>query len=168
MNAGVDPTHLAEMSAEQIISALDLQYLEGEGVWFQVVWRTAQANSIYGLLTPTDFSALHVLPELEAWVHVAGAPVDMTCLHADHSVTNHVLGQEVGAGQQPQYLVPANSWQGSTTRGRWSLVVCTLSPPFSAFELASPSTDFTPWLDKLGEGVNSAQLNNRLKELIRE
>ena len=168
MNSKTEPAFLAEMTAEQVIEVLELGYLEGEGVWFQVAWRTAEANSIYGLLTPTDFSALHVLPELEAWVHVAGAPVDMTVLHEDHTVTNHVLGQEVKAGQRPQYLVPARSWQGSTTRGQWSLVVCTLSPPFSAFELAFPHTDFTPWLAKLGEGENSAQLNNRLKELIRE
>ena len=33
-----------------------------------------------------------------------------------------VIGPEVHAGQHPQFLVPANWWQGSSTDGAWSLV----------------------------------------------
>jgi len=138
-------TSLQGMSAPQVIEALGLEYLEGEGVWFRLLWRTDHGNAIYGFLTPEDFSALHVLAEDEMWVHVAGAPVEMLRLDPDggHAVT--VLGVDVGAGQEPAVLVPAQAWQGARTLGDWSLVVCSLAPPFSGFTLATRDTDFGAW-----------------------
>ena len=159
---------LSDLSAPEVIDLLGLEYLEGEGVWIKLLWRTPEANAIYGLLTADDFSALHQLHELESWVHVAGAPIDMTILNADHTVTHHVLGQEAGVGQEPQYLVPKDAWQGSTSRGKWSLVVCVLAPPFSGFELAQPGLEFTPWLDACDGETARAHLQERIKELIRE
>jgi hypothetical protein len=159
---------LNDLSATEVIDLLGLEYLDGEGVWIKLLWRTPEANAIYGLLTDTDFSALHQLHEIESWVHVAGAPIDMTILHSDHSVTHQVIGQEVGSGQEPQFLVPKDAWQGSTSRGKWSLVVCMLAPPFSGFELARSENDFTPWLNSRNDDKDRIGLVNRLKELIRE
>ncbi|MFM1964577.1 MAG: hypothetical protein RL134_302 [Actinomycetota bacterium] len=140
-------TDLDEMSAQEVISALDLEYLDGEGVWIRLLWRTDHGNAIYGLLTPTDFSALHLLDEDEMWVHVAGDPVDMLVLHADGTHSRHVLGTHLDRGDEPAVRVPARSWQGSRTRGEWSLVVCSLAPPFSGFTLAGDDTDLSPWSD---------------------
>jgi uncharacterized protein len=138
-------TTLDGMSARDVIDALDLEYLDGEGVWIKLLWRTDHGNAIYGLLTPDDFSALHMLDEDEMWVHVAGDPVDMLVLHPDGSHGAHVLGTDLAAGHQPAVRVPAKSWQGSRTLGDWSLVVCSLAPPFSGFTLAGDDTDFAPW-----------------------
>lgn len=138
-------SQLDTMGAAEVIAALGLEYLEGEGVWISLLWRTDHGNAIYGLLTPEDFSALHMLDEDEMWVHVAGAPVDMLALHADGSHSAHVLGTDIGSGQEPAVRVPARSWQGSRTRGDWSLVVCSLAPPFSGFTLAGDDTDLSPW-----------------------
>ena len=168
MSENVVNNSLSDLSAPEVIDLLGLEYLEGEGVWIKLLWRTPEANAIYGLLTEDDFSALHQLHELETWVHVAGAPIDMTILNADHTVTHHVLGQEVGVGQEPQYLVPKDAWQGSTSRGKWSLVVCVLAPPFSGFELAQPGLEFTPWLDACDDEVACTRLQERIKELVRE
>ena len=138
-------SQLDSLSAPEVISALDLEYLEGEGVWIALLWRTDHGNAIYGLLTPDDFSALHMLDEDEMWVHVAGAPVEMLVLHPDGRHTTHVLGTDLGIGQEPAVRVPAKSWQGSRTQGGWSLVVCSLAPPFSGFALAGDDTDLEPW-----------------------
>ena len=137
-------TDLSEMSPQGVIEALGLEYLDGEGVWISLLWRTDHGNAIYGLLTPQDFSALHLLDEDEMWVHVAGAPVEMLVLHSDGSHARHVLGTDI-PDQEPAVLVPARSWQGSRTLGEWSLVVCSLAPPFSGFALAGHDTDLSPW-----------------------
>jgi len=55
------PGNLQGMTAEQVIDALGLEYLDGEGCWVRLLWRTAHANAIYALLTPTHFSAMHRL-----------------------------------------------------------------------------------------------------------
>lgn len=138
-------SQLDSLSATEVIAALDLEYLDGEGVWIALLWRTDHGNAIYGLLTPDDFSALHMLDEDEMWVHVAGAPVEMLVLHPDGRHATHVLGTDLGLGQEPAVRVPAKSWQGSRTQGDWSLVVCSLAPPFSGFTLAGEDTDLEPW-----------------------
>ena len=133
------------MSAREVIDALELEFLDGEGVWFRLLWRTDHGNAIYGLLTPEHFSALHVLGEDEMWVHVAGAPVEMLLLHAGGVHEVAVLGTDVTAGECPAIQVPAGTWQGSRTLGAWSLVVCSLAPPFSGFVLADSETDLSAW-----------------------
>jgi uncharacterized protein len=136
---------LGELSAQEVITALDLEYLEGEGVWISLLWRTNHGNAIYGLLTPHDFSALHMLDEDEMWVHVAGAPVDMLVLHPDGSHSTHMLGTDLALGHEPAVRVPAKAWQGSRPQGDWSLVVCSLAPPFSGFTLAGADMDLDAW-----------------------
>lgn len=143
------------LSATQVIDRLGLEYLEGEGVWFRLLWRNGSGSAIYGLLTPEHFSALHRLREDELWVHVAGAPVDMLLLHPDGRSEQLILGR--GPGHSLHALVPAGSWQGSSPKGEWALVVCSLAPPFSGLELADATTDLSAW----------AEQRERSAELIR-
>ena len=143
------------LDAEQVIQRLGLEYLEGEGVWFRLLWRNDSGSAIYGLLTQAHFSALHRLREDELWVHVAGSPIDMLVLLPDGGSERVVLGR--GEGDHLHTLVPAGSWQGSSPLGEWSLVVCSLAPPFSGLELADASTDLSPWVAQ----------DARIRELIR-
>lgn len=136
---------LDALSAQEVIEALHLEYLDGEGVWFRVLWRTEHANAIYGLLTPEDFSALHVLREDETWVHVAGAPARMLLLHPDATDEECALGTGIESGEVPAVRVPAGTWQAARTAGDWTLVVCMLAPPFSGFTLATADTDLSAW-----------------------
>lgn len=138
-------TDLGALTADQVIESIGLDYLEGEGVWFKLIFRTEHGSAIYGFLTPKDFSAMHVLREDELWVHVAGAPIEMLMLHLSGGHEVRVLGSDTLAGHSPAVLVPAGTWQGSRTVGDWSLVVCSLAPPFSGFTLADASTDFSAW-----------------------
>jgi predicted cupin superfamily sugar epimerase len=41
-----------------------------------------------------------------------------------------VIGPDALAGALPQFHVPANWWQGSSTEGTWSLVSTVVSPGF--------------------------------------
>jgi predicted cupin superfamily sugar epimerase len=136
---------LKTLSADEVIHKLGLEFLEGEGVWIRVIWRTPNTNAIQCLLTPQDFSGLHLLREDEAWVHVAGAPVEMLQLHPDGSHDVFHLGTDIDGGECPAVLVPAGSWQGARTKGPWSLVVCTLAPPFTSFILAGDDLDLRIW-----------------------
>lgn len=146
---------LDALSAEEVIAHLGLEHLDGEGVWIGHLWRNDSGNAISCLLTPEGFSALHRLREDELWVHVAGAPVDMLLL------TPGAAPREVRLGHDTDHviaqLVPAGTWQGSSTTGDWSLVTCSLAPAFSAFELADDRTDLSGW--------GSAEA--RIAELIR-
>ena len=139
------PSDLRHMSAEQVIDALGLEYLEGEGCWITVLWRSEYASAIYALITPEDFSAMHRLVEDEAWTFIAGDPAEILVLHPDGSHESIHLGPELGVGQVPHFRIPAHTWQGTLTSGRWTLVTCVLAPAFSAFELADDATDFARW-----------------------
>jgi len=138
-------TDWESLTAHQVVELLGLEYLDGEGVWIRVLWRTPRTNAIYCLLTPHDFSGLHRLQEDESWIHLAGAPVSMLLLHDDGTHDRVILGTDIDAGQVPAALVPAGSWQGSRTLGEWSLVVCTLAPAFSSFALAESGQDLARW-----------------------
>ena len=137
---------LQRMTAGQVIDALSMEYLEGQGCWISLFWRTEHANAIYALVTPDDFSAMHRLNEDEAWTHIAGAPARILALHPDGSHDLITLGTDIAAGHIPHYRIPAGSWQGTLTAGDWTLVSCVLAPPFSAFELATADTDLSKWV----------------------
>lgn len=149
---------IAGMSATEVIAALQMEPLEGEGVWIAPIFRSAHGSAIYALLTPEGFSALHRLDEDELWVHVAGAPIRMLLLHPDGSVEEPLLGPDVAGGHRMTHLVPAGAWQGSGVEGPWGLVVCSLAPPFSGLTLADSTTDLSRW----------SAAESRIRALIRD
>ena len=138
---------LADMSARDVIERLGMEYLEGEGCWIAPIWRTANANAIYALITPDDFSALHRFDQDEAWTFVVGDPVELLVLSNGGSHSVVTLGTKVDDGQVPHHLVPAGCWQGALTCGAWCLVTCVVAPPFCGFELATNSSDLAAWSD---------------------
>ena len=149
---------LARMSADEVIAALELEYLEGEGCWISLLWRTERANAIYVLITPEDFSAMHRLVEDEAWTFIAGAPAHMLLLHPGGEHESVTLGTDLAAGHVPHHRIPAQAWQGTVTLGSWTLASCVLAPAFTSFELATASTDFTQWSQVAG------QIAHRMRE----
>jgi predicted cupin superfamily sugar epimerase len=80
----------------------------------------------------------------EIWHFYAGASVELTISEwspGDPAARTTTLGIDLDAAERPQAIVPAGWWQRARTLGEWSLVGCTVAPPFSfdAFELAPPS-----------------------------
>jgi predicted cupin superfamily sugar epimerase len=55
----------------------------------------------------------------------------MLLLHPDGSVERPVLGTDVAAGQRPQVVVPADTWQATVTLGAWSLLGTVVVPPYT-------------------------------------
>jgi len=149
-----------DLIADQIVALLGLVPLPGEGGLFRQTYRAAEtipavalparygsprrfATAIYYLLTddPDSFSALHRLKTDEVYHFYLGDPVEMLLLNPDGGSEQVVLGQDLAAGQQVQFVVPAGAWQGSRLLpgGRHALLGTTLAPGYEQedFELAS-------------------------------
>ncbi len=130
-------------TSAQLIAHLQLAPLPGEGGWFRQTSRRATASAIYFLLTRDDFSALHRIGQDEAWHFYAGDGVEHVQLAADGSAHVARMGTDVLAGDQPQVIVPAGTWQGARLAARpaagagWALLGCTVAPPWDerGFEL---------------------------------
>jgi uncharacterized protein len=122
---------------ERVAELLGLEPLPGEGGLFRRTHIDEHSSAIYYLLLAPDCSALHRLTATETYHWYAGAPLRLLLLDADGRVTEPVLGPDLAAGQRPQIVVPAGTWQGSSPAGEWSLVGTTTAPPFdwAGFEL---------------------------------
>lgn len=134
-------------TADQIITALNLQPLEGEGGFFRQTWiRPAEDGAPLGtailyLVTPTEFSSLHRLDADEIFHFYLGDPCEQFVIGPDNQASTTVLGHDLLNGEQVQSVVPAASWQGTKLieGGSWALVGTTMSPGFhlDGFELAT-------------------------------
>lgn len=142
------------MTAEQIIAHLGLAP-HPEGGHYRQTWVAdgpAGANGtgrpagtcIYFLLRAGERSHWHRVDAAEIWHYYAGAPLvlRMAADEAGPASAQH-LGPDLAAGQMPQLIVPAQSWQAAETTGDYTLVGCTVSPGFrfDGFELAAPGFD---------------------------
>jgi uncharacterized protein len=122
---------------ERVAELLGLEPLPDEGGLFRRTHIDAHSSAIYFLLIAPDFSAVHRLTATETYHWYAGSPLHLLLLDADGRVAEPVLGPDLAAGQRPQVVVPAGTWQGSSAAGEWSLVGTTTAPPFDwdGFEL---------------------------------
>lgn len=120
------------MTTDELIVELALAP-HPEGGFYRQTWVDEHSSAIYYLLPGTGWAAWHrVHDRVEIWHFYAGAPLQLAI--AD-DVTE--LGPEVATGQRPQVVVPPGAWQRARSLGEWSLVGCTVTPPFTfdAFEL---------------------------------
>ncbi|WP_184889164.1 cupin domain-containing protein [Sphaerisporangium siamense] len=129
-----------------VAEALDL-LPHPEGGWFRETWRTAvsfeppghggprqSATGIYFLLQPGEESVWHVVRSDEVWFWHRGGPLDLVLggSGARPGEARTVrLGPDVEAGQEPQALVPAGTWQAARPAGAEGVLVsCVVSPGF--------------------------------------
>ena len=131
--------------AADVIEALRLQP-HPEGGWYGERWRSPTAagerpasSAILYLLRAGERSHWHRVDADEIWQFSAGDPLELR-VSMDNAgpVTSHRLGNDVGAGDEPQVVVPAGAWQAARPLGDWTLVGCIVAPAFSfdGFELA--------------------------------
>jgi uncharacterized protein len=135
-------------SADEVIDALDLQPLPGEGGYFRQTWIAEGeredapiGTSILYLVTPASFSARHRLAHDEVFHFYLGDPCEMVIVAPDGELESVILGHDIMAGMAVQHVVPARSWQGTklVPGGNWALLGTTMAPGFhvSGFELAT-------------------------------
>jgi uncharacterized protein len=133
-------------SAADIIRLLGLAP-HPEGGHFRQTFRDAReleggraaSTAIYFLLARGERSHWHKVDAVEVWHYYAGAPLVLEiAATAQGPVERLTLGPDLAAGEQPQGVVPAHTWQAARSLGDWTLVGCTVAPgfEFSGFELA--------------------------------
>jgi predicted cupin superfamily sugar epimerase len=126
-----------------------------EGGWYRQTWRSsvpvtpdgydgerATATAIYFLLNPDERSRWHRVASDELWLWHTGGPLTLTLGGtgpAPGVPVDLVLGADVAAGEQPQIVVPAGTWQSAAPASTDAVLVsCVVSP---GFEFA----DFSLW-----------------------
>ena len=131
------------MTADDIIRLLELAP-HPEGGHFRETFRDAngsdgraRSTAIYYLLKTGEVSRWHRVDAAEVWHWYAGAPLAVTMADADGRREVR-LGSGLAAGERPQAVVPAGTWQQAASLGAWTLVGCTVAPgfEFAGFELA--------------------------------
>ena len=140
------------MPRPPLAALLDLQP-HPEGGWFRRTWTSTvpvvppgahadavrpSATAIHYLLCAGEESRWHRVRSDELWLHHRGGPLMMRLGGSGDSPSAEavvVLGPEVEAGQQPQVLVAAGTWQAAGPAEADVLVSCVVSPGF----------DFADW-----------------------
>lgn len=123
-----------------------------EGGWFRQTWRAptevtlpdgrhrSTATLIWFLLPAGASSAWHRVASDEVWLAHEGMVRLQLGGDEDAPAEGEVreVGVEVGAGQEPEVVVPAGHWQRTLPGDRDALVRCLVSPgfDFADFELA--------------------------------
>lgn len=147
-------------TAQDIIARLGLIPLTIEGGYFRETYRAPlsipadglpgeyggernASTSIYYLLTPNTFSAIHRIKSDEVFHFYAGDPVEMLQFWPNGEAKVVIIHNDLAAGREPQLVVPAGVWQGCrlVNGGQWALMGCTVAPGFdyADFELADKS-----------------------------
>lgn len=150
----LSPDHL---SAWDVVRLLKLEPLDQEGGYFRRTGESATVladgrrawSMIYSLITPEGFSAMHRVAQDELWCFHAGDPLESLRLQPNGAGEWVKLGLNLAAGERPQNLVPAGTWQGTrlVAGGRWALATCVVAPEFrwSDFELGSREALAAGW-----------------------
>jgi len=92
-------------------------------------------TAIYFCLKAGEFSAFHRLRSEEAWLHLAGGPLDLILLEAGRATRSRVAS--VADGGPPAVVVPAGTIQAARPAGGFAFVACLVAPgfDFADFEL---------------------------------
>jgi predicted cupin superfamily sugar epimerase len=135
---------MAEPTAAEIIARLALRP-HPEGGYYRETFRDlrldangrSRSTAIYFLLARGQRSHWHRIDAVEVWHYYAGSPL-MLEIADDNGRWSFRLGPDIAAGEQPQAIVPSDTWQSAESTGDWTLVGCTVAPgfDFARFELA--------------------------------
>ena len=130
--------------ADDLIRELNLRP-HPEGGHFREVFRDvrgadnrARSTAIYFLLRAGETSHWHRIDVCEIWHWYRGAPLALSIAPGRGVPIEHILGNDIAAGQRPQLVVPERAWQSARTLGGYTLAGCTVAPgfDFDKFELA--------------------------------
>ena len=137
-----------------LVAALGLEP-HPEGGWYRQTWRApvdvelsdgrlrSTCTLIHFLLHAGESSAWHRVSSDEIWLAHTGAVTIELGGHGPHPAADdrQVVGTDIDAGQTPQVVVPAGTWQRTIPGDADALVSCVVSPgfDFADFELHQPA-----------------------------
>ena len=132
------------LTPERIIATLGMQPHPEGGHYVETYRHTAEdggrgvKTGIFFLLRAGERSHWHRVDAVEMWHWHAGGALELAVSEDGRTVTRHLLGMELEAGQRPQAVVPPHAWQAARPLAGWGLVGCTVSPAFefAGFEMA--------------------------------
>jgi predicted cupin superfamily sugar epimerase len=134
------------LTAAEVVRLLELAP-HPEGGHFRETFRDsgtdggrAVSTAIYFLLARGERSHWHRIDAVEIWHFYAGAPLILETTASERAaITRVTLGPDLAAGERPQAMVAAGTWQAAESLGAWTLVGCTVAPgfEFERFELAA-------------------------------
>lgn len=141
---------------EKIVKILDLEP-HPEGGYYKETYRSSGTISppqlpasittprnyctgIYFLLTSKNFSAFHKIEQDEIWHHYKGSRLMLHIISPMGDYKAVEIGNELGKGQVPQYVVPAGHYFASEIPDpdTYSLSGCTVSPGFDLRDFTMP------------------------------
>lgn len=138
------------MTAREIIAALGLQP-HPEGGWFCETYRhvppaggRGAITAIYYMLQAGEKSHWHKVDADEIWHFYTGDPLELSLSKDGRTIERHVLGTGLSAGQLPQIVVPAGTWQSARPLGAFTLAGCTVAPAFEFFGFELAPKDWRP------------------------
>jgi len=140
---------MPDPTAADMIRALKLKP-HPEGGHYRETFRDSRqldgrpaSTAILFLLARGERSHWHRIDAVEIWHYYAGHALSLK-IADDDGQRSIRLGPDLGAGEVPQAIVPAQAWQAAESTGDWTLVGCTVAPAFdfAAFEVAKP--DWSP------------------------
>ena len=139
------------MGPEEIIAAYRLER-HPEGGWFRVVHHSPRSlgrisgypgdraafSAIYFLLSRDDFSAFHRLRSEEAWIHLAGDPLELILIGRE---VRRLRLAAVAHGGTPVAVVSPGELQAARSCGAYTLVACFVAPGFDFADFSMPSRE---------------------------
>lgn len=125
--------------SNKIIKLYDFKPLKFEGGYFKQSYKLKsksnipKATAIFYLLKAGDISRLHKLSSDEIYHFYSGDPLRMLLLNPDGTSRTVILGKDILHGQQVQFIVPKDTWQGSMLieGGCYALLGTTMTPGFN-------------------------------------
>ena len=129
--------------SNEIIKALKMTP-HPEGGYFKEFYRDKNVSVIFYLLKKNEKSHWHKLCKNEILHFYKGCPLIVHLYKEGKKTNTKILGNNLDNNEDLNLVVKANTWFSMKSSGEYSLIGCTVSPPFeySDFELAPP--DWAP------------------------
>ena len=115
--------------AEELIRDLGL-HPHPEGGHYAEVHRSDASTAIYFLLASGEISRWHRVRSEEIWHFYEGSSLELLQLTPDGVELERIGIGPASDTERPVHCVPANHWQAARSRGAFTLVGCTVAPPF--------------------------------------
>ncbi|MHB8421471.1 MAG: cupin domain-containing protein [Leptospirales bacterium] len=100
-----------------------------------VLGKRAFVTIIYYLLREGETSVWHRIRSDEIWQYLGGDPLSLECLSSDLSTMTHTRLASSEQGGIGVKVIHGGDWQAARTEGRYSLVLCTVTPGFEFQDL---------------------------------
>ena len=115
-----------------------------EGGHFKELYRDKNVSVIFYLLKKNENSHWHKLSKNEILHFYKGFPLLVHLYKDGEKINTKILGNNLNNNEDLNIIIKANTWFSMKSSGEYSLIGCTVSPPFeySDFELAPP--DWAP------------------------